>query len=90
MVQTHPVFMCDLVGCTTSLSKESLLPGIIPEQQRSSDDRLQLTCTKFASEATSVLILVPKSFLILWDIMSLLVFGGAATPVLVLWLCKRE
>lgn len=88
-MQTHPVFMCDLVGCTISLSKESLLPGITPEQQRSSDDRLQLTHTKFAPEASSVLILVPKSFLILWDIMSLLVFGGAATPVLVPWLYKR-
>lgn len=82
-MQTHPVFVLNLVGCTTSLSKGSLLPGIMSEQQKSSDDRPQLTHTKFAPKATSVLIVVPKSFLILWDSISLLVLRGAAAPVLV-------
>lgn len=88
VMQTHPVFVLNLVGCTTSLSKGSLLSGL-SEQQKSSDDRPQLIHTKFAPKATSVLIVVPKSFLILWDSISLLFFRGAATPVLVPWLCKR-
>lgn len=89
VMHTHLVFVFNLVGCTTSPSKESLLPSVRSEQQRSSDDRLQLTHTDFTPRAKSMLILVPKSFLILWDSMSLLVFRGAATPVLVPWLCKR-
>ncbi|KFW81536.1 Ligand of Numb protein X 2 [Manacus vitellinus] len=59
--------------------------SIISEQQRCSDDRPQFTHAKFTSEATSVLILVPKCVLL-----GLLVFRSVAAPALIPWLCRRE
>lgn len=63
VMHTHPGFVFNLVDCTTSLSKESLLPSVISEQQRNSDDRPQLTHTEFTLRATSMLIPFPKAFL---------------------------